>query len=202
MKTTIIAISTVVLAALGMPACIYEDKVLEIVYTGETHADFHEDETGADNPETEIVDVADEIRDILEDNDLSISDIDDAFVTSVHYGVTQFSQDHDWIVSGEISVQRVDLGGPWTPIVSYTSQSVQAALGQKIPAPLLPGGVDVINQALDDFLNGADPVLAFQVLHGTIAPVPSDSDPMIFDWRAWLAIQIITHQEVEVPDPF
>jgi len=27
-------------------------------------------------------------------------------------------------------------------------------------------------------------------------------DPMIFDWRAWLAIQVILNEEVTVPDPF
>jgi hypothetical protein len=39
-------------------------------------------------------------------------------------------------------------------------------------------------------------------LSDTIVPLPTPSDPMIFDWRAWLAIQLITTETVEVPDPF
>ncbi len=201
MKTTIISFVLIGLVALSVPGCL-DDKVLEIVFTGETYADFHEDEDGADEPETALVDVADDINSILEDNDIDRSEIKDAFVTSVHYGVVQFEQSHDWTISGTISVRRVDLGGTFVTIVNYSSQSVQAALGQKIPAPLEPGGVDVVNTALDDFLAGGSPVLEFQVLHGTIAPTPAPSDPMVFDWRAWLAIQLIAVQEVEVPDPF
>jgi hypothetical protein len=201
MKTMLFAM-ILGIVALSVAGCIMDDKVIEIVLTGETYADFSENEDGADEAETAVVDMADEIRDILEDNDLTLDDIDDAFVTSVHYGVTSFGQSHDWTVSGSISVRRVDLGGGFAPIVNYSAQSVQAALGQKIAAPLQPGGVAVINTALDDFLAGANPVLEFQVLHGTIDPLPTPADPMIFDWRAWLAIQLVTTQEVEVPDPF
>ncbi len=203
MKTMILTLVAIGLVALSVPGCL-EDKVLEIVFTGETYADFSENEDGADEAETDTIAVADEIRDILKDNDVAIEDIEDAFVTSVHYGVTSFEQQpDDWTVSGAISVRRLDGGpGPWTPIVDYASQSVQAALGQKIPAPLEAGGVAVINTALDDFLANQNPVLEFQVLHDTIDPVPTPSDPMIFDWRAWLAIQLVTTTTVEVPDPF
>jgi hypothetical protein len=201
MKTTLITLVGLLLVALAVSGCL-EDKVLEVVLTGETYADFHEDEDGADEPETAVIEVADEIREILEDNGYSTSDIDTAFVTSVHYGVTEFSQSHDWTLSGTIQVRRVDMAGSFTVIVDYASQSVQAALGQKIAAPLEQGGVDVINQALQDFLVGMNPVLEFQVQHGTIVPTPTPADPMIFDWRAWLAIQLITEQTVEVPDPF
>lgn len=201
MKTTTMIVVAIGLVALSVAGCL-DEKVLQIVFTGETYADFSENETGADNPETAVVDLADEIRDILTENEVSLSDIDDAFVTSVHYGVTSFDQAHDWTISGAISVRRVDLGGSFTPIANYTSVSVQGSLGQKIPAPLEQAGVDVINAALDDFLAGADPVLEFQVQSGTIAPTPSAPDPMIFEWRAWLAVQLITTETVEVPDPF
>lgn len=201
MKTIVCALFLGLVALLGS-GCIMDEKVIEIVLTGETYADFVENEDGADEAETATIDMADELRDILDDNDLSLSDIEDAFVASVHYGVTSFSQAHDWTISGAISVRRVDLSGGFIVIANYTSQSVQGALGQKIPATLEPAGVDVINTALDDFRSGGNPILEFQVLSGTIAPVPSPSDPMVFNWRAWLAIQLITTQTVEVPDPF
>lgn len=202
MKQAMILVATMTLVALSIPGCL-EDKLLDVVLTGETYADFSEDETGTDVPETAIVDVGDQIRDILEENDYSTSEIEDAFVTSVFYGVTSFDQSHDWVLTGAISVRRLDpVPGGFVPIVNYSAQSVQAALGQKIPAQLEQSGVDVVNQAMDDFLAGQNPVLEFQLFHGTIAPTPSLVDPMVFSWRAWLSIQLITTQTVEVPDPF
>jgi hypothetical protein len=200
--TMIILIAMVALVALSVPGCL-EDKVVQIVLTGETYADFQEDEDGVDEAETALVDVGAEIREILEDNGYSTSDIEDAFVTAVFYGVTSFDQAHDWVVSGAISVRRVDGGpGPWVAIVNYASQSVQAALGQKIAAPLEQPGVDVVNQAMDDFLAGVNPVLEFQVQHSSIVPTPTPSDPMVFEWRAWLDIQLVGSESFEIPDPF
>ncbi len=201
-RTLLILVLTLGLVAL-LGSCL-DEKVLQLVLTGETYADFNENETSADNPETAVVDVAEEVRDILEDNGYTTSDLDSAFVTSVSYGVTSIpsSQTHDWVLTGQIRVARD--GGPAVVIVDYTSQSVQAALGKKIAAPLEPLGVDLINDALNDFINNnQNPVLTFEVQHGTILPnTPTPGDPMVFDWRAWLAIQIIIPQTVEVPDPF
>lgn len=199
---TIFTLLAIALVTLSLSACIMDEKTLEIVFTGETSADFQENEDDAtDDPETAVIDIADQIRDILDENDVALSEIKDAFVSSVSYGVSSFSQSHDWTVSGAVSVRRVPAGS-FTPIADYTSVSVQGALGQKIGVPLLPAGVEIVNQALDDFLAGQNPVLEFQLLNDTIAPPPSGIDPMIFDWRAWLAIQLITTETVDVPDPF
>jgi hypothetical protein len=200
-RTLLISVLALGLVALFGGGCL-EDKVLELVFTGETYADFSENETSADNPEIAVVDVAEKIREILDDNGYTTDDLTGAHVTSVSYGVTQFSQAHDWVLTGQIRVSRD--GGAYEVIVDYASQSVQAALGQKIPANLNQAGVDLINTALDDFINNnANPVLTFQVEHGTIAPsTPTPGDPMIFEWRAWLAVQLIAEQTVEVPDPF
>ena len=193
-----IALIALCLVPLALSGCL-EEKVLEIVLTGETFADFSQNETTAQWTEPAILDMAQEIRDILDDNGYTEEDLLDAHVTSASYGVTQFSHSHDWTISGEITVTY---GATTETIVTYASQSVQGALGQKISAPLEAGGVDLINAALQDFLGGANPVLTFTIVNGSTTPSPSVEDPMIFDWRAWLAIQVILNEEVEVPDPF
>jgi hypothetical protein len=199
MKRTIIVPAMVVaLAAIAMPGCL-EEKVLEIVLTGESYADFSQDEDTANWTEAAVVDMGQEIRDILADNGYSTSDILSAHVTSVNYGVTSFNQAHDWEISGQINVTY---NAQTETAITYTAQSVQGALGQKIPAPLETGAVDLINQALQDFLDGNNPVLTFTVVNGTVNPVPSGTDRMVFDWRAWLAIQLVIEESVEVPDPF
>lgn len=199
-RTMRIAIVIACVAALSGAGCnIMEDKVLEIVVTGETSADFSQNETSASWTKAAFVDVADELRQILEDNGYSTEDLVSAHVTSVSYGATSFDQAHDWQISGAITVEY---GAGAEPIVNYTAQSVQAALGRKISAPLEQGGVDLINQALADFIAGANPILTLTIENGATTPVPSGADPMVFDWRAWLAVQVIVEESVEVPDPF
>lgn len=176
-----------------------DDKVVELVATGETSADFSQNETSEQWTEPAIIDIGQEVRNILEDNGYDESDIKDAHVMAVSYGVTSFSQAHDWDISGAITVTY---NGDTQVISNYTSQSVEAALGKKIPATLEQPGVDLVNHALDDFVAGQNPILTFTINNGSTAPPPSGEDPMIFDWRAWLAIQVILSQEVTVPDPF
>ena len=186
------------LVPLALSGCL-DEKTLDIVLTGETYADFSQNETTSAWTEPAIIDMAQEIRDILEDNGYDESDLKDAKVTSASYGVTSFSQAHDWTISGSITVTY---NGNTQTLVDYASQSVQGALGQKISAPLLASGVDLINGALTDFLGGQNPILTFTINNGSTTPAPSGGDPMVFDWRAGLAIQVILNETVEVPDPF
>jgi hypothetical protein len=169
------------------------------VLTGETYADFSQDEASENFVNAAVVDMGQEIRDILADNGYSTDDILEAHLTSASYGVTAFSQAHDWEISGRIDVTYK---GQTETAILYDTQSVQDALGKKIPAELQGPAVDLINTALDDFLANENPILTFTVVNGAVTPAPSGADRMIFDWRAWIAIQVIISESVEVPDPF
>lgn len=190
------AVCAVLIAASG---CIMEEKALDIVVTGETSTDFAQNETTAQWSAPAVIDVAQEMRDILAENGYDESDLEDAKVTSASYGVTTFSQAHDWDITGTITVTY---NGNTQTLVVYTAQSIQGALGQKISAPLQAAGVNLVNAALQDFLHGENPMLIFSINNEATTPAPSDADPMVFDWRAWLAIQVIINETVEVPDPF
>jgi len=185
-------------APLILGSCV-EDRVLDLVVTGETSAEFAQNETSSTWTRPAVIDLGQMVRDILNDNGYDEDDIKGAHVTSMQYGVTDFSQPHDWAISGSITITYK---GTTRTILDYTSQSVAGALGKKIPATLQSGGVDLINTALADFVRGENPILAFTISNGSTAPTPSDTDPMIFTWRAWLAIQIVLKQELTVPDPF
>ncbi|HET6349565.1 MAG TPA: hypothetical protein VFH88_10840 [Candidatus Krumholzibacteria bacterium] len=197
MKRTL-AILAVCMVPLALSGC-YEDKVLDIVITGETSAEFSQNETSEQWTNPVIINIAQEIRDILSRNGYDEGDLTGAHVTSASYGVTSFSQAHDWEISGAITVTY---NGNTQAILNYTSQSVSAALGKKTSASLESGGVDLINAALQDFLDGSDPVLTLTINNGSTTPAPSVGDPMIFDWRAWLAIQVIVSTTASVIDPF
>jgi hypothetical protein len=76
-------------------------------------------------------------------------------------------------------------------------------LDQVIPAPLNENGVSLINQALQQYLDGThEPQLEFIIQNGDVVPEPSASDRIQFVWKSWLEIQVIFRETVEVPDPF
>jgi hypothetical protein len=195
MKRLLVAVCALPLALAGC----FEDKELDLVVTGETYTDFSQDETSESWGVSAILDVGEQIRDILEENGYTDESVMSARITSVHYGVTSFIQAHDWMITGEI---KVAYDGSTATILTYSSQSVQEALGEKISVPLESAGVDLVNRALDDFVNGENPVITFIIENDTTTPEPVDGDPMTFDWRSWLAIQLILTQGIEdVPDP-
>jgi hypothetical protein len=71
---------------------------------------------------------------------------------SASYKVTDFdTTHHDWLITGSLVVHREDVpDGPAT-LLSYASQSVEEALGQRIKADLDEAGVALINRAFADY---------------------------------------------------
>lgn len=183
--------------------CILKEKVLQVVLSEEIHADFSEYHEGASWTNTLIVDYAQEVEDILNDAGYSRSDIDQASLRSASAGVlTLTDPGHDWTIGGAIEVRRLDLGGNFVTLINYTSVSLRGLLGGKQAADLDPNGVVLLNGALEDFINGSNPTLEFRVNNGSVSPTPSAQDPIEFEWRAFLLIQIVLTDTVEVPDPF
>jgi hypothetical protein len=187
-----------VLAACAVSAlsggCL-KDKVLDLVVTGETYGDFVQNETSAVWNHPAAVDVGQEIREILHTNGYEDADLKGAHVTSMHYGVVDFSQTHDWTITGSITVTYK---GNTQTVPDYTSQSVQAALGRSDSRHAAVRRRGLINAALQDFVDGQNPVLVFRIDNGSTTPAPSVVDPMQFVWRAWLTIQVILKQKVTV----
>jgi hypothetical protein len=198
-QVTIVRILTALcLVSLAPSGCI-EEKEIDIVITGETSASFAQNESVAEWGQIAIIDVAQEMRDMLAEQGYQLSDLKQAKVTAASYGVTSFDQSHDWAIAGIMMVTYGALSGV---LVDYTLPSVRDALGQKIAAPLQATGVNVINAALQDFMNGEDAILTFGIVNESTTPAPSILDPIVFEWQAWLAVQVIIQEVVEVPDPF
>ncbi|MGD9140483.1 MAG: hypothetical protein PVJ42_02995 [bacterium] len=180
--------------------CLLEEKVIELVLSGETCAEFQEDHATGDFSSESLLAYGDEIQDILDDNDIDRSDISRAFVVGGSYEVTDFSHTHDWTVGGAVLVERIGAKAEADTLLRYTSQPLTEALDNQIWAELHPDGVDVLNTALEDFLNGQQPVLKFTVDNGTTTPEPSSSDRIVFDWQTCIKIQLIYAEEFEFPD--
>lgn len=181
--------------------CIMEEKVIEIVLTDKTCFDFTEYHATANYTNPAVVDYAEEIDAILEDNDISRSDIYSAKVVSASYIVTEFSHTHDWTVGGYIDVERLDASDGPAAILNY-SQSLTAAMGSPVIATLEEPGVELLNRALADYIAGGFPELEFEVHNGSVSPTPSPGDPISFKWQACIVIFVTTWEELDAPDPF
>jgi hypothetical protein len=205
-RTGIISLLSIALA-LGA-GCILETKVIQVVFNHETSVEFTELHQTEIFTTPLVLDYGQEVNDALAEENIDRSEIIKASLVSVSYGVTRFSHPHDWDITGSITVERTDPGGPNTifgpvAIVTYDSLSVKESLDKKILANLDPAGVGLLNQALQDFIDGQDPVIVFTVQNGDVDPNPSAVDQLDFDWTAWLNVQVILEETFDdVPDPF
>jgi hypothetical protein len=202
MKTTssILFFAAALCLVLSGPGCIMEDRVVEVVVTGETCAVFTENHGSEQYTTPVVVDFASRIDEVLEDNDLDRSDITSAKVMSASYEVTDFSHDHDWSISGYITVERLGEGVP-EKIIEYTEQSLMAAQAAPVGASLDADGVALVNQALQDYLDGDYPMLRLEVNNGSVEPAPNADDRLVFTWEACMKIHVLYEEEVDVPDP-
>jgi len=190
-----------VLLALGSASCL-KDKVVDIVLSGETEDDFPINDDNENYAEPANVLLGQKIDDILADADRDRQDIIDAYLVGVDYGVIEFDETHDdWICSGSIEVSRTVAGVRQSAtIVQYDDVSVLESLNGRFHADLEPEGVAIVNQALEDYINGANPTLTFTVIGGNVDPDPDASDPIVFTWRGWLMIQVVTEGKFEFVD--
>jgi hypothetical protein len=203
MKANLRLLPILLLAAVltvSLSSCqLMKEKTIELVLTGTTSAEYSYNDVTEDYDVDVTLDFTEELGQILEDADVSRDEIKDAFLVGVEYGAIAL-EGHDWTVSGQIRVERDGTG--FQSLANYTDQSIEAAMGKRIAAPLEDAGVIVINDAMDDFRTGSSPVLKLKLLGGDVTPDPSVGDPIVFTWKAWLTLQLVVEQKLDVPDPF
>jgi hypothetical protein len=103
------------------------------------------------------------------------------------------------VIGGAILVERLDIGGvgPDTLII-YSNVSLEEKLGVKTQAELHADGVAIVNQAMDDYITGSNPVLRLTVVSGYVTPAPDAGDPLHFTWESCLNVQVIARIDTEI----
>jgi hypothetical protein len=161
----------------GTSSCIMEDRVVQFVLHNGTCEEFPEYSTSTSFVTPVTVNYANEINNALADNDIDKNDIVTARLVSATYEVTDFSQSHDWVVGGSVTVERTDIGGSQQPLFDYLNQAIaDSVVGRVIRVDLDDAGVAVVNQALDDFIVGGvngNPVFIIRVNNGSVSPTPT-----------------------------
>ena len=209
-KNTFIPFVIALVAILGaLLAGCEEDKIYDIVIGSDLCPDtvFTQNSASEIFTDTVYVEVGTDIDDALKKNGYSRESIKAAILNGAYYSVTEWvppaPPQTDWKISGAIMIKRTDLGplAPEDTLVVYSEASVKGALGKEVAAKLAPGGVDIVNQALEDFLDGANPVFRLVVLNGDCDPNPSASNRIQFKWYACLQVQIVIEETTSVFDP-
>jgi len=205
-KKTIVSLLFLALVALGalwITGCT-EEEIIEIALASEYPVPYIQNSTSEQWDNFKLIDLAAEVEKALEGTEYSREDLTKAVLNGASYGVTEFSQSHDWIIGGRVTVQRIDgTAGPETELFSYDGESVQGALDEKFVADLEPAGVGVINAALEDFVTDvtSEPVLQFVTSNESVTPPPNAQDPIVFDWTVWVRYQLLVPKIFDKFDP-
>ena len=206
----IIALLVVLGLAVGITGCkLLHDKVIDVVLRNTYEMDFEEREDSANYVgDAEEIDIAEDIDDALDSFDdppLDRDDITDARLLSASYEVTWLEDPgHDWVLSGRIWMQY---DGDEEVLIDYSdpgqSLSLYDALGAgEIYPDLNPSGVALFNDALEDFLDGHDPILTFWMDNDDCVPAPTANDSLKFNWTAHVYMIVVAPLELEVVDLF
>jgi hypothetical protein len=181
--------------------CIIEDTGVEIVLKDTycmTFAENHQSETFT-TPQT--INLAEKLDEALAENDLNREDIVRGAMIVATYEVTD-PPAHNWTLTGAITVERTDIvEGPET-VIDYSGLSLADAYGAPVFADLNEDGVNLINDAIDDYIAGQNPVLLFKVENGDCSPSPSAQDQLVFEWEACVLYYAVVAETLAVPDPF
>jgi hypothetical protein len=190
-----------------------EEKIFDIVIGDSVCPDstFKQNSASEVFTDTVYVQAGAEVDSTLARNGYSRADIKSAVLNGGYVTVTDFVvPDHpgnDWLIGGAILIQRTDGAqpGPEDTLITYTEQSVADAWGVDVTVPLHDGGVAIINQALEDFLEPpytTYPAFRLVVLNGDCDPNPSANDRIIFEWLACLQVQLVGTKSTDALDPF
>jgi len=181
-----------------MSGCIYDPTSGTVVVTDKVVVKFEE---YREIPTIGSAVVADDFKErlmnALDRQHVKLEDVQTISMVSGAYGVTKPSMaGHDWVITGTVTMKRQDVPmGPVTDgpanFIDMFNQSLKMAKGKPVVASLNSAGVDVVNRALTDVLQGADPRLIITMESSSIVPAPSPSDPLAFDWMAEVTFQAV-----------
>lgn len=197
------ALAFLLIFAVFASNCIVVEREVDVVITDEQCLTFPENHDSENYTTPDTLFLGDELGQILIDNNVSRSDIVSGFLVSASYQVRDTILAHDWEVTGEIMIKRIDVPGPEEVFIAYDTVSVIEAMPAPIGAELEPPGVDVMDQAFEDFIAGANPILVFTVVNGNVEPNPSPTDPIVFIWYPCVTVQVVATIDLEnIPDPW
>ncbi|MBN1461083.1 MAG: hypothetical protein JXA57_16270 [Armatimonadetes bacterium] len=202
--TKILAFLLVTALALSLTGCkVLHEKVVDLVVRNSVCMDFDENhETASYVGDPVPLNVATQIDDALAslDDPLTRDDIRSAKLTAASFRVNSLPEDApDWVVGGRL---MISYNQQESEIAAYSSVRLADAFDPKY-IDLNETGVGLFNDALEDYLNHADPTVIFWVEGDTCVPDPEDEgENLVFNWTGCLKMYVISELNTEVVDLF
>lgn len=142
---------------------------------------------------------AEEIERELKKHNKGKKDVKSIHMTSATFK-TKKVRPHDWNVTADIDIARQDTpGGAYedgpAPFVTFDDQSLLDLKGEKTKARMHADGVDLVNDALEDLIDGEDPRLVLLINNESVTPTPSPSDPMHFVVDVCVKFQMVIKKD-------
>lgn len=193
-----LAIAAVCLAAVS--GCIYDELNSQWVVEENVCVNIEDIATSADLSARVVCDLfRARLMEKLDAEGLTLDDVESVAVVSGRYKLVTL-QGHDWSVDGMVRLSRQDdTSSPPTegPVgfVDFDNQSIKALKGAFTTATMEAAGVDLLNDALADILEGGDPRVVLDLDDITVSPAPSPQDPMEFKFLACVRFQAIINAD-------
>jgi hypothetical protein len=202
-RSFIVFILALVCLSAWLAGCT-EEKTYDIVIGDSVCPEDEFEQNSASEVFTSTVTVSAgaEIDSVLAENGYTRSDLSSVVLNGATYEVTMYEGATDWVISGSILIQRTDVSPTLEDtLLSYSEASVPGSLHNPQVAAITAAGADIINQAFEDFLDGANPEFTFIVVNGDCEPNPTSENRIVFNWIACLQVQLIGTTTTEVFEP-
>ena len=99
---------------------------------------------------------------------------------------------HDWDITSKVTIRREDIAdGPKTYVRTMTVTVPDDLEYRGVYPRFGYYGVQLVNRALWDLVEGGDPVLWVEMVGTDVDPEPSEADPLTFCWQACVKIVVV-----------
>jgi hypothetical protein len=191
MKTSFLSLLLAICLIAALTSCIYDPQTGTIVVSEKICVNMDQYETDGDIGARAVCDkFRESLMADIEKHGATLDDVNDISVTSATYKMVKL-EGHDWHLTADVKVSRVDVSDGPATLVSFSNQSIDALNSKPTTAALNAAGVALLNRALDDLLAGGDPQVVIELVDESIVPVPSVSDPLAFKWLACVEFQAV-----------
>lgn len=180
----------------ALSGCIYDELNSQWIVEENVCVNIEDIATSEDLSARVVCDLfRQRLMDRLFEEGLTLDDVESVSLVSGRYKLVTM-KGHDWTVDGMVRLSRQDdPGNPPTegpvPFVEFDDQSIHALKGTFTPAVMESEGVDLLNDALADILEGGDPRVVLDLDDIVITPAPTEQDPMEFKFLACVRVQAI-----------
>ena len=182
-----------VIAALGMllatAGCITSQS--DLVVTDVISANITEHQTtGTFSTFTVVSDFKDQLEKALEKAGKKTTDVKSIHMIGATFQTLSVSP-KDATATADITIARQDISDGPAAFVSFNNTSLKSLTGKATDATMNAAGVALVDRALADLLNGADPTLVLTVNNETITPTPTVDAPLDFKVKVNVRFQAV-----------